>query len=137
MGTPATADGHASGGQRYRPICIVDDDAGVRDSLSVLLEALGFQVFTHASGSEFLADKRRRCTGCLIIDYHLSGIDGLDTLGALQSQGIFVPTILITGRLDPTVATRASRLGVAAVLEKPFATASLVRLIGDRLRGSQ
>src|SRR5437899_1044954 len=79
--------------QRDEPICIVDDDAAVCDSLSVLLEAHGFEVLTYASGAEFLADEWRHQLGCLIIDLHMPGMDGLDVVSALQRKGIFVPVV--------------------------------------------
>jgi len=121
--------------QRDEPICIVDDDAGVCDSLSVLLEAYGFEVLTYASGAEFLADERRHQLGCLIIDHHMPGMDGLDVVLALHQRGIFVPIILLTGRPDAGIAERAGKLGVMSVLDKPFAVARLVELIRTGLAG--
>jgi two-component system response regulator FixJ len=117
------------------PICVVDDDAGVCDSLSVLLETHGFAVLTYASGMELLKDDRRRAARCLVIDQHMPGLDGLDVVGKLQRDGIFLPAILITGRLDAGVAQRAGALGVRAVLEKPFPVARLVDLVGSCLQG--
>jgi two-component system, LuxR family, response regulator FixJ len=89
------------------PVCIVDDDVGVCDSLSVLLETHGFAVLTYASGAEFLKDDRRRTAKCLVIDQHMPGLDGLDVVGKLQRDGVSLPAILITGRLDAGIAQRA------------------------------
>ena len=50
-------------------------------------------------------------------------------IAELRRQGILVPAILITGRLDAGVAQRAETLGVLAILEKPFAAARLVELV--------
>jgi two-component system response regulator FixJ len=117
------------------PVCIVDDDVGVCDSLSVLLETHGFNVLSYASGAEFLKDDRRRTAKCLVIDQHMPGLDGLDVVGKLQRDGVFLPAILITGRLDAGIAQRAGALGVCAVMEKPFPVARLVDLIGSCLQG--
>jgi FixJ family two-component response regulator len=118
----------APGRATERPIFIVDDDAFVRDSLSVLLETFGFEVCLYDSGDQFLADERRPAAGCLIIDQHMPGIDGLTTLAALRRDGDNVPSILITGRLDADIAARAAELGVVTVLEKPFQASRLVEL---------
>ena len=115
------------------PIAVVDDDASVRDSLSVLLETLGFEVFTHGSGGQLLADARHRRAGCLIIDQHMPGMDGIELLLALRREGIGVPVILITGRLDPAISARAAAVGVTAILEKPFPTRRLIELVQSSL----
>ena len=117
------------------PVCIVDDDVGVCDSLSVLLETHGFAVLTYASGAEFLRDDRHRTAKCLVIDQHMPGLDGLDVVGKLQHDGVSLPAILITGRLDALIAQRAGALGVRAVMEKPFPVAQLVDLVGSCLQG--
>jgi FixJ family two-component response regulator len=114
-------------------VCIVDDDVWVCDSLSVLLETYGFAVLAYASGAEFLKDDRRHAAKCLIIDQHMPGLDGLEVVRKLQRDGVLLPAILITGRLDPGIARRAAELGVRAILEKPFPVARLVDLVGSAL----
>jgi FixJ family two-component response regulator len=115
------------------PVCIVDDDVWVCDSLTVLLETYGFAVLAYASAAEFLNDDRHREAKCLVIDQHMPGLDGLEVVRRLQRDGVFVPAILITGRLDPGIAQRAGELGIRAVLEKPFPVARLVDLVGRAL----
>lgn len=114
---------------RYGPVCVVDDDDWVCDSLSAMLEAYGFAVRSYSSGAEFLADDRRAKTKCLIIDQHMPLLEGLGVISELRRQDIVVPTILITGRLDPAITQRAEELGVTATLEKPFPAAQLIELV--------
>src|SRR5579872_757790 len=95
------------GAAAVHPVFVVDDDASVRDSLSVLLDALGFEVFAYRSGSQLLADDRRRCAGFLIVDQHMPEMDGTEMLSALRDEGIDAPAILITGCLDPAISARA------------------------------
>jgi FixJ family two-component response regulator len=65
----------------------------------------------------------------LVLDQHMPGMDGLDIVDRLQKEGIRVPAILISGRLDTNTRQRAANLGIASVIEKPFAADHLVELI--------
>jgi FixJ family two-component response regulator len=114
-------------------ICVVDDDESVADSLKSLLEIFGYNVRSYSSGADFLADDRHHATGCLVIDQHMPGLEGLDVVDCLQKQGARVPTILISGRLDTKTKERAASLGVTSVLEKPFVGNYLVDLIRTAL----
>ena len=115
--------------QTHQPICIVDDDESVVDSLKVLLEIFGFDVQSYGSGAAFLADDRRRTAGCLVIDQHMPGMNGLDVVDCLQREGVRLPTILISGRLDANTKERATNLGVTKIIDKPFVARRLVELI--------
>jgi two-component system, LuxR family, response regulator FixJ len=115
--------------QTRERICIVDDDVAVADSLKALLETFGFGVQSYGSGAEFLADDRIRGAGCLIIDQQMPGMSGLDVVGHLQREGIRLPVILISGRLDASARERAASLGVTNIVDKPFAASRLVDLI--------
>jgi len=114
-------------------IYIVDDDEAVMDSLQALLETFGFNVQSYGSGSEFLADEGHRAAGCLVIDQHMPGVSGLDTVDNLRSNGVQIPTILISGRLDYVTTQRATRLGVRELLDKPVAAERLLQAIRTTL----
>jgi two-component system response regulator FixJ len=122
---------------QMRLVCVVDDDPAVRDSLGVMLESHGFDVLTYGSGAEFLEDARHHRAGCLIVDYHMPKMNGLDTVDALHGRGTTLPTILISGRLDGALTEQAQRLGLVAILHKPFATRRLVELVAASLNRSQ
>ena len=116
-----------------KPICIVDDDEWVAESLKLLLETFGFEVWSYGSGADFLVDCRHRSAACLIIDQHMPGMSGLDVVAHLQREGIRRPTILISGRLDTKTTERAAGLGVMRIVEKPFEAEGLVDLIRTAL----
>jgi two-component system, LuxR family, response regulator FixJ len=120
---------------RQGPVCVVDDDNWVCDSLSILLETYGFGVRTYPSGTAFLTDEARRDASCLIVDQHMPGLGGLDLVAELRRREVALPTILITGRLDAAISRRATDLGVLAILEKPFPVARLLELV--RMLGPQ
>jgi two-component system, LuxR family, response regulator FixJ len=114
---------------RDNRVCIVEDDKSVTDSLKVLLETFGFDVQSYNSGAEFFADSRRRTVGCLVIDQHMPGMNGLDVVDRLRGEGVRLPTILISGRVEAKTRDRAASLGVTTVIEKPFAADRLVEII--------
>jgi FixJ family two-component response regulator len=122
--------------QRDRCVYVVDDDASVSESLIMLLETYGFEAAAYRSGVALLADPRHCRMGCLIIDQHMPGMDGLAVVAALQREGILVPTILISGRVDAAVTGRANKLGVTATLEKPLAIARLIALVRASLENA-
>lgn len=122
----------AADARRAKPVYVVDDDPWVRESLTTLLEAHGYPAVGLDSGTELLADFGHRQAGCVVVDQHMPGMDGLDTIDALRREGVTVPAILITGRMDANIAARAER-HLVAVLEKPFPAARLVELVSASL----
>lgn len=100
-------------------LCIVDDDDAVRDSLRALLESYGLMVRDYASASEFLNGEPCSEPGCLIVDLHMPGMDGLELIELLRRRRVQTPAILLTGRHDQQVAARALETGVLVVLQKP------------------
>lgn len=110
-------------------VWVVDDDEFVRDSLTAMLHAYGFEVSAFASGADLLAQQGNAAAKCLIIDQHMPGLAGLEALAELRNRRTLPPTILATGRIDPEIEQRARQLGVVAILQKPFAAARLVSLI--------
>jgi two-component system response regulator FixJ len=127
--TMSLASAQQPAGLTSKPICIVDDDDGVADSLEVLLKAFGFEVQSYGSGAQFLADERHRAAGCVVIDLHMPDMSGLDVVDRLRQEGISLPIILVSGHLDAKARQRAANLRVTKIIEKPFAARRLVDLI--------
>ncbi len=101
-------------------VILVDDDAAVRSSLKLLLTARGHHVDDYAGGQAVLDANLSDDRICLLADYLMPDIDGLNLLGRLRKQGWAGPALLITGHFDATLEQRASAVGYSAVFEKPL-----------------
>ena len=113
-------------------IAVVDDDEAVCDSTRFLLETYDFDVHTYQSGAEFLSDNP--VIACLIVDYHMPGLTGLDVVSELRKRGRAVPTIImITATTDPIVERRAAELGIKQVLKKPLSNQVLLSMLRGQL----
>jgi CheY-like chemotaxis protein len=116
------------GGQRDSLVAVgvVDDDAAVCDSTRVLLEALDYEVHTYANAAEFFAANPN--VACVIADYHMPGLNGLELTAELRKRGSQVPVIIITAMSDPRIESRAVELGIKSVLKKPLGGALMAAL---------
>ena len=114
-----------------RVVAIVDDDAAVCDSTRLLLEVYDFGVLTYQSGADFLTDDPD--VACLIVDYLIPGLNGLELVSELRKRGSQVPIFMITATTDPTVERRATALGVRRVLKKPLSNRVLLDAIREEL----
>jgi two-component system response regulator FixJ len=114
-------------------IHVVDDDEGIRRSLSLLLRASGFAVDTHASGTAFLAGARRSDNACLLSDVRMPDMDGLALQNLVAERYPALPVVIMTGHGDVPMAVRAMHLGAVDFLEKPFAEDALLAALARAL----
>ncbi len=110
-------------------IYVVDDDVGVLGSLRFLLETDGFQVKTFRSGMALLNAVASGGIDCLVIDYKMPDINGIDLVGRLREHHVAAPVILITGYPDENISARAAAAGVEHVKLKPLLGDGLVKEI--------
>jgi len=101
-------------------VFVVDDDADVRDSIVVLLEASGFQVEAFDGPKKFLAGGASSRSGCLIADVRMPEMDGLELQQELARRKAPLSVIIITGHGDVPLAVRAMKAGATDFIEKPF-----------------
>ncbi len=118
---------------RKSTIYIVDDDFDVLRSLRFLFETEGFDVRTFRSGSALLGSPARQDADCLVVDYKMSEINGLELVRRLREQGIDTPIIMITGHIDETLAAKACSAGIRRVLRKPHLAESLPVAVQDAI----
>ena len=110
-------------------IFIVDDDAGVRDSLRLLLECEGLEARDFASCREFLDAGGAGQGDCLILDVHMPGMSGIELLETIRRRGDTLPIIVISGRIDITTRNRARAAGTIGVVEKPYQVEEVLHLV--------
>jgi two-component system response regulator FixJ len=119
--------------KKPRTVLIVDDDAAVRSALKFALEVEGFEVRLYAGPEVLLADADLPRCGCLVIDYRMPVMDGLELIGALRKRHVSMPAILITGRANNELRRLAAKWGASQVLEKPLSDGALVESIRQAL----
>lgn len=100
-------------------IYVIDDDDAVRDSLCLLLELEGFEARGFEVPADFVAAFQRPPTGCVLLDQHFPATSGVDFLLSPAGRAIDLPVILMTGRGDDGIRTRALAAGVFAYFDKP------------------
>ncbi len=100
-------------------IFVVDDDSHVREGIRSVLEADGRLVEDYASCESFLEAYRPGSPGCLLVDAYLPGMTGIELLKRLGDAGHNLPSILITGNSDVSIAVEAMKAGALDFIEKP------------------
>jgi FixJ family two-component response regulator len=113
-----------------RRIAIVDDDLSVLKALSRLLGARSFATETYPSAQAFLDSLRNGRPACLIVDLQMPEMTGLELQRHLTSNGIHIPTIVITAHNDACSAERCRSAGAIDYLLKPLQSTTLLAAIG-------
>ena len=110
-------------------VLIVDDDSSVRKGLKFALEQEGFRVRLYASAEALLADAGLPERACLVVDYVMPKLNGLELLAALRARGNFTPAVLISPSIDASMRRRGIKYGVRHFLEKPLFGGTLLEAI--------
>lgn len=108
---------------------VVDDDDSVRRSVGFMLKTSGYRVRSFASGAEILKESKSLEPGCVLLDIRMPGMDGLEVQEALQSHGVSLPVIIMTGHGDVPLSVRAMKAGAIDFIEKPFEKDVLITAI--------
>ncbi len=122
-------------GVHRQTVFIVDDDAAVRDALSLLLSLRGYATAVFACAEDFLSALLPQWRGCVVADISMPGMSGLDLQRELARHPSRLPVIVITGHGDVAAARQAFKAQAVDFLEKPFDDARLVLAIESALGG--
>lgn len=116
-------------------VCIVDDDADVREAVALLIHSIGLEARLHASGDEFLAAVPDDRPACVLLDIRMPGTSGLEVQRRLRETHPDLPVIFLTSHGDVPVAVRALQRGALDFFEKPaFDRQELLERIQQGLR---
>jgi two-component system response regulator FixJ len=107
-------------------VFVVDDDDLIRSAVRRLLTNADLATELYASGAEFLAQANIERPGCLILDFKMPGMNGLEVQAALKQRRVELPVIFLTGSSDIPIAVEAMREGAVDFVEKPFDNADLL-----------
>lgn len=112
---------------------IIDDDASVRKSLSLLLSSHGYDTEAYSSSEEFLSRLPFDGLGCILLDLQMDGINGLELQEKLCLYDLTLPIIFITGHGNVSTSVKALRAGAVTFLEKPCPAEILLKAISEAL----
>lgn len=108
---------------------LIDDDAQTLKSLEFLLKALKISYQSFLSAEAFLEVVEDLEEGCIITDYHMPGMSGLELADELLNRGIDWPIILATGRSDATSSVEVTAKKKITLLLKPYQNNDLLDAI--------
>jgi two-component system nitrogen regulation response regulator NtrX len=115
-------------------ILVVDDEPGVRSSISGVLRDEGFDVDTADTGEECLEKANGASYDVIVLDIWLPGLDGLTTLQRLRERQIDSQVVIISGHGNIESAVRAIKMGAFDFIEKPLSLEKTVLVVRNALR---
>jgi len=115
-------------------ILVVDDEAGVRASLTGILKDEGYQAEAVDSGEAALATLEGRRFDLLLLDVWLPKMDGLETLSRVRILDPELPVVVISGHGSIETAVKAVRMGAQDFVEKPLSLEKTLTVVKNALR---
>ncbi|MDK7584282.1 response regulator [Alcaligenes faecalis subsp. phenolicus] len=114
-------------------VYIIDDDPSVRAALDDLLASVGLNALSFASTRDFLAHPLTEAPACLVLDVRMPEQSGTDFHLQMESRGLHMPVIFITGHGDIHMAVKAIKHGAWDFLTKPFVDQALIDTVQSAL----
>jgi len=115
-------------------VFLIDDDPGVRDSLTLLLSLKDISTQPFANADSFLESYTPERVGCVLTDLRMPGMTGLELQAALRERHIELPVVVLTAHGDVATARAALKHGAFDFLEKPVDDAMLLDVLHNALR---
>jgi FixJ family two-component response regulator len=115
-------------------VFVVDDDASIRDALSLLISLKGLRASVFSSAEDFLVVYDQEWRGCLLTDLQMPGMSGLELQTTLQECGIVLPVVVLTAHGDVATTRAALKNGAVDFLEKPVDDEVLIDVLRNAIR---
>ena len=115
-------------------ILVVDDELGIRDLLSEILNDEGHQVDLAENAAQARAARARARPDLVLLDIWMPDTDGVTLLKEWSSSGLLtMPVIMMSGHATIDTAVEATRIGAMAFLEKPITLQKLLKAVEQGL----
>src|ERR671912_1254181 len=118
-------------------VLLIDDDAGIRESMRMPLECEGYEYGSAASGEEGLAAIARESPDIVFLDIKMPGMDGLEALTRIKANDESLPVVMISAHGNAQVGMEATKRGADDFVEKPFGAERLLVTIKNVLSQSR
>lgn len=113
--------------EKPNTVYIVDDDPGMRNSLTQLLSDAGFVVHEFSSAEEFLDSNRIETPACLLLDICMPNMSGVELQNQLISDDVSIPIIFLTAHGDVCTAVSTLKNGAVDYIQKPIPPKQLIK----------
>jgi FixJ family two-component response regulator len=115
-------------------VFIVDDDEAIRDGIELVIDTLGLACRTFDSAEKFLGANCHDQGGCLLLDFSLPGLNGLELQAELSNRNVQLPIIFLTAHGNALLEARAIKAGAFGFLTKPVQIELLIENIQSALK---
>jgi FixJ family two-component response regulator len=115
-------------------VAVIDDDDSVRLAVGCLISSFGFAIEAFGSGEEFFLCGSPQGVSCIVLDFYMPGMSGLEVQSRLVESGSHLPLIFMTACRDGRVRSRALAAGAVGFLYKPFSEEALLSGIRSALK---
>lgn len=110
-------------------VFVIDDDRDDQESACALISSVGYSPLGFDSASRFIEQYDGRAPGCVVTDYRMVGLDGLQLQERIAAKNWLLPVIVVSGYADIPVTVRAMKSGAVTLLEKPYEQDELIESI--------
>jgi RNA polymerase sigma factor (sigma-70 family) len=114
-------------------VFVVDDDADVRRSLSLLVRSVNLRVETFSSANDFLSSYEPLRPGCLVLDVRMPGMTGLELQKELGSHAVELPIIFVSAHGEIPMVSQSLRAGALDFVQKPYSPQAMLERIHEAI----